>query len=71
MSVEPRSWSPEILISGSDFRSAECDDWKLEAPGVREVLERVCVAFSPRPSSPAGQSLCMKLIGLEGIITLA
>lgn len=46
MSVEPRSRRPEILICGSDFRSVECDDWKLEAPGVREVLERVCVASS-------------------------
>lgn len=46
MSVEPRSRRPETLICGSDFRSVECDDWKLEAPGVREVLERVCVGSS-------------------------
>ena len=48
--VAPRSRSPTILDGGggggggSDFRSVECDDWKLEAPGVTEVSERVCVA---------------------------
>lgn len=53
--------------------------WRLEVGSSRcdETLDRVWVCVSPRLSSPAGQSLYVKLIGLKmgvrggGIMTLA
>ncbi|KAK2890098.1 hypothetical protein Q8A73_018398 [Channa argus] len=36
-----------ILIRGSDFRSVECDAWKLETPGVRRLWrEFLCARLS-------------------------
>lgn len=43
--LNPDAGAFAILIGGSDFRSVECDDWKLEAPGVKVVSERVYIAY--------------------------
>lgn len=45
--AEPRSRRSMILIRGSDFRSAKCDAWKLETPGVtRSQREYACASLS-------------------------
>ncbi len=69
VSVEPRSRRPTILIGDqtSVQSSVTTGSWELQV--WRGLGESLCA--SPRPSSPAGQSLYMKLIGLGGIMTPA
>lgn len=43
--LNPDAGALAILIAGSDFRSVERGDWKLEAPGAKVVLGKVYIAY--------------------------